>query len=456
MRVTPRSAAALVSVLLLVMLAAAVGACVLAGPAQAAPGSVVWKKIVNPTTGPDRLNLCARGPSGSLYAAGLAGTSATRGDIWITRYKADGSVMWSKRWDGPSHKLDSARAMTVDAQGNVYVCGQAESATVHDSVVLKYSATGQRRWATVHSFGGDEDAQAIALDDSGNAYVTGEYQPVEGSSTMYVARLAAATGEIDWSWWYQEPLTNSNGLGIAVTGEGVCFAAGAAAPVGSQYGDGLLVKLTGGVQDWARVWDGPASKTDWWQGVKLAPGGGVVVAGETGLGGAGDLVAARYSDAGDQTLLDPWNAPGTYTTELMEDMAVTADGSIWVCGSSDNYVSATNDYTRGVVVRWSPSGVATGRTMGAGKSEAGFMAITTDAAGNAYVAGFYKRASDDGLVAKYTPAGTRQWVSYVGYTTKSSDTLDAIALGPSGYVYATGELNGQARNARAVLVKIRR
>jgi hypothetical protein len=57
---------------------------------------------------------------------------------------------------------------------------------------------------------------------------------------------------------------------------------------------------------------------------------------------------------------------------------------------------------------------------------------------------------------KYTPAGTRQWVSYVGYTTHSSDALDAIALGLSGYLYATGELNGNIRNTRAVVVKIRR
>jgi hypothetical protein len=83
-------------------------------------------------------------------------------------------------------------------------------------------------------------------------------------------------------------------------------------------------------------------------------------------------------------------------------------------------------------------------------------ASTTDAAGNAYVAGFRRRTSDDGLVAKYTPTGTRRWVSYVGYTTNSSDALDAIALGPSGYVYATGELNGEVRNTRAVVVKVRR
>jgi len=95
--------------------------------------------------------------------------------------------------------------------------------------------------------------------------------------------------------------------------------------------------------------------------------------------------------------------------------------------------------------------------MGAGKTQASFTAITTDGAGNAYVAGLCKRSSWDGLVAKYSPAGIRAWVTYVGYTTTSADALDGIALGPSGYVYATGELNGgKVRNSCAVVVNIRR
>jgi len=75
--------ATVVIALLLAALACGLAALWLAGPAQAAPGSIVWKKTADPTKGPDSLDLSARGPSGTLYAVGSAGAPATRGDIWI-------------------------------------------------------------------------------------------------------------------------------------------------------------------------------------------------------------------------------------------------------------------------------------------------------------------------------------------------------------------------------------
>jgi hypothetical protein len=451
----PHATLATVTVtLLLAALACGLAALWLAGPAQAAPGSIVWKKTADPTRSADRLSLCARGPAGSLYAAGM--TSTNRGDIWITRYAANGSVQWSKRWDDAGHQADRPAAMTVDAAGNVYVCGYVEgTATVTDSLVLKYSASGQKKWARVHSFGGYEGAQAIGLDAAGNVYVTGEEQPVDGSSLLYVARFAGSDGDVDWTWLQDTPAVDSNGLAIAVTGTGTCYAAGTIATA-PDAADGYLVKLTGGVRDWEQVWDGPAHKTDWWMGAALSPDGGVVLGGSTGLSGPADFVAAHYSDAGVVVWSDTHDVPGTYTTEYFNDLAVAADGTILVCGQSDDYLG-DSDVERGVLVRWSAAGAKTVSMLGSAKSPASFQAVTTDASGNAYVAGWLKRgASSDGLAARYTPAGTRSWITYVSLTSSSWDVLEEVTLGPSGGLYAVGTLNEEARNSRGVALRIRR
>ena len=101
MRAAPRLTVVLATVVLVVV--AAVGAAVLAGPAQAAPGSIVWKQTVNLTTGSDQLDLCARGPNGSLYAAGTAGSFSARGDIWVTRYAASPVVYLMLGHDGEAY-----------------------------------------------------------------------------------------------------------------------------------------------------------------------------------------------------------------------------------------------------------------------------------------------------------------------------------------------------------------
>ena len=320
----PRAGLAVVTVtLLMAALACGLAALLTAGPAQAAPpGSVVWKKTPDPTKGQDRLYLSARGPSGSLYAAGMAGSN--KGDIWITRYKASGAVQWSVRWDDAKHKMDVARAMAVDAAGNVYVCGYVDgTTTITDSVVVKYSATGKKKWASVKRFGGYEEASAIGLDSSGNAYVTGHEQPVDGRSLLYVAKFTAAKGAVTWTWLQDTPDTDSSGGAIAVTRTGTCYAAGTIVALSAASdSSGYLVKVTGGARDWEKTYAGAAGKTDWWLAAELAPAGGVVVAGSTGLGGPGDFVAARYTEAGDRPWIGTYDFPGTYTTELLEDLAV--------------------------------------------------------------------------------------------------------------------------------------
>src|SRR4051794_39042521 len=92
--------------------------------------------------------------------------------------RPSGSVQeaWVVRYDGPAHAADSANALAIDGSGNVYVTGGGTiSGLPPDYVTIKYDSAGQQQWLASFN-GGDntaEFANAIAVDSSGNVYVTG-------------------------------------------------------------------------------------------------------------------------------------------------------------------------------------------------------------------------------------------------------------------------------------------
>jgi Beta-propeller repeat len=89
-----------------------------------------------------------------------------------------GSVQeaWVVRYDGPVQSADSAVALAIDGSGDVYVTGGSTiSGFPPDYVTTRYDSAGQQQWLASFN-GGDntaEFANAIALDSSGNVYVTG-------------------------------------------------------------------------------------------------------------------------------------------------------------------------------------------------------------------------------------------------------------------------------------------
>jgi hypothetical protein len=94
-----------------------------------------------------------------LFGRSLAGEVV---EAWVTRY----------------HNLNSsAKAIAVDGSGNVYVTGVDDGGTSGgDYLTIKYDSSGLEQWvARYNGPGNDSDwASALAIDSSGNVYVTGQ------------------------------------------------------------------------------------------------------------------------------------------------------------------------------------------------------------------------------------------------------------------------------------------
>ena len=87
---------------------------------------------------------------------------------------------WVRRYNGPTNREDIALAMAVDDSGYVYVTGFGQDNTgdmaFHDYTTIKYHSNGDTAWIRGYNGPGDstDQAAAIAVDDSGNVYVTGQ------------------------------------------------------------------------------------------------------------------------------------------------------------------------------------------------------------------------------------------------------------------------------------------
>jgi Secretion system C-terminal sorting domain/Beta-propeller repeat len=203
-------------------------------------GNFLWVKSMGGTSG-DRSNSIALDGSGNVYTTGSfqgtadfdpgAGTSnltstGSNPDIFISKLDTAGNFLWAKSIGGT--QIDEGISIVVDGSGNVYTTGlfrgavdfdpgvgtnNLTSAGDRDIFVSKLDAAGNFLWAK--SMGGTsiDIGSSIAVDGSGNGYITGlffgtvDFDPGMGTSNLtsaggsgdiFISKLDAA-GNFLWA-----------------------------------------------------------------------------------------------------------------------------------------------------------------------------------------------------------------------------------------------------------------
>jgi hypothetical protein len=130
-----------------------------------------------PANGWDVAIALAVDDAGNVYVTGESEGSGTDRDYATVKYDSAGIEQWVARYNGPVNSSDGAIALAVDDAGNVYVTGESEgSGTSIDYTTVKYNSAGVEQWVARYNGPANEwdEAADLAVDETGNVYVTGE------------------------------------------------------------------------------------------------------------------------------------------------------------------------------------------------------------------------------------------------------------------------------------------
>jgi len=160
-------------------------------------------------------------------------TSSGASDIFIAKMDADGNWLWATQAGGSG--VDHGQGIAIDDYGNSYVSGDfyetvtfgshsLTSSGGSDIFVAKMDSNGNWLWATQAGGSNYESCHAIAIDDNGYSYVSGDfYETVtfgshsltsSGGSDIFVAKMDSNG---NWLWATQAGgVDYDGGSGIAI------------------------------------------------------------------------------------------------------------------------------------------------------------------------------------------------------------------------------------------------
>jgi hypothetical protein len=392
-----------------------------------------------------------------------------------------------------------AAGVAIDSSDNIYITGtsqganlfgkNATSGTTDDIFVAKLNSSGVIQWVYAAGGTGRDRGRKIALDSSGNIYVTGYYWSTvdfgggnvtsNGNWDAFLLKLDSS-GTFQWVKSYG---SNYNDLGrdVAIDSNDNIYMLGnyrytvdfgGGDEINNNNSDIFLVKFnSSGVFQW--VYTAGASESDDSRALALDSNDNLYITGsfrDTVNFGGGNITAANLDDL----FILKLNSSGAYqniytsnifTTQKGKGLAVDSSGNIYATGTfsgtvdfgGGNITSSGNDiyllklnssFAFQWVKRFAVDNGSTGQALG--------LAVTVDEDGNVYSVGqiggsvdfgggtINFGSQDDAYIVKYDSSGSFQWSKTFGSASANNiDKTQDIVIDSNGFVIAVGEVESQ-------------
>jgi len=249
--------------------------------------------------------------SANIYVTGTSVGAGTDYDYATVKYDSAGSERWVVRYNGPGYYWDIPQAMVIDNSANVCVTGFSYGVSTNiDFATAAYDSSGIERWVARYNGPGNaiDWAYAIAVDNTGNVYVTGSSIGINANQD-YATVKYDSLGVEQWVARYNGP-SNSNDVAYAMVIDDVgnIYVTGESWDYGSGYDYATLKYDSLGVEQWVTRYNGPSNNADHAYAIAVDDAGYVYVTGESwGFGTEYDYVTVKYSPSGieEQIVIKP-------------------------------------------------------------------------------------------------------------------------------------------------------
>ena len=321
---------------------------------------------------------------------------------------------WVARYNGTGNGQDIAEAIALDTSGNIYVTGQSYgSGTGANYATVKYDSAGVQQWVATYDNGSTDVAVAIAIGPFGNVYVTG-YSYNSGTHYDYATVKYDSAGVQQWVARYDGPANyRDDAYAIAVDSSGYIYVTGTSV-------DGTHVDHT----DYATVKYSSEYNDADFDGYQDY----IWVARYNGLGNSKDVAnaIATYQDTSDPDNVKDY----IYVTGISFSSGTKYD-YVTIKYSSEYNGEDPDDYQDHIwVARYDDP---------ANYYDYAY-AIAVDSSGYIYVTGqsYGSCTHYDYATVKYDSAGVQQWVARYDGPVNSRDAAYAIAVDSEDNIYVTG------------------
>jgi hypothetical protein len=282
----------------------------------------------------------------------------------------------------------------------------------------------------------NESAQALCVDSSGNAIVTGWVDP--GSQNYNYVTIKYSSGGVPlWTNYYNGPANSFDfAVAVAVDVDGNAIVTGnSRVDTVNFFDDYITIKYSSaGVPLWTNRYDGPLHADERPTSLVVDTNGNVYVTGTSDGTTFREFATIKYSSAGVPLWTKRYNPGCRFDQPIPCAMAVDSSGKVYVAG--DNYVSGVG--YRVHTIAYSTTGVPLW-TNTSSASIARFGGMALDPAGGIYLVGdTYPTAPWDYLIVKYSNAGLPLWTNYYDGPSHGDDEYVKLAMDPAGNPIVTG------------------
>jgi len=411
--------------------------------------NVQWEtRFTGTGNNPDNVSDMFVDAAGNIYVTGSSYSSASGYDIVTRKYDNNGGITWTATFNGSGNGTDVGSALAVDASGNVFVTGYSYRGGVNfDITTIKYTSAGAQSWQAYSGNGTSafDEGRDITVDLNNDVIVTGGVQNTAGTNTDYRTIKYTNAGGVAWTVDYSNSTNLDMGLAVITDATNNVYVTGHSFVTGQDLNIRTIKYNSAGTQQWNTATNySVINSIDSPSKIVVNTLGEVFVAGRVfnGTSTDDDIVVMKYNAAGTVTNNTIINGTAD-NADKANRIYLDASNNLYLAakikniGTSEDFYLAKFNSSLGLI--WSDS------YNGSSNDYDEATDITIDASGNVYACGstYSSTSNYDFLTVRYDgTTGARIWATKFNGTANNTDQAKRISVDAGGNVYVSGDSKG--------------